>query len=129
MSQEKTWKRKTFPLKLTKFELIHLRDLFSITLPIELKQTVSQALAEAEGRPLVETRLWQKLVTAFEEAELPVNDDAPDFVVAALPAAAPSISVFRMAHEPQESGGEGSADTTINAVNAATTLFARDEEE
>lgn len=91
-------KRKTFQLRLSKFELIHLRDLFSVILATEAKQTVSQALAQSENRSLVESRLWQRLVQALKEADVPLDDEAPDFVVAA--SASPPVGVFRLATAP-----------------------------
>jgi hypothetical protein len=90
----------TFPLKLTKFELVHLRDVLSITSPPDLQRTLSQMLAEAEDRSLVEQKLWGKISAACEAAGVPMGDDAPDFVAA--PMAPPPIGVFRMAHEPQD---------------------------
>lgn len=100
MGKSKIKKRKTFSLKLTKFELVHLRDLCSIALPPDLKQTISQALAVAEDRAMVETVLWNKLVTACREAKLPLDDDAPDFICAA--SGAPPVGVFRLAQEQNE---------------------------
>jgi hypothetical protein len=93
-------KRKTFPVQFSKLELLHLRDLFNVKLPLELKQTVSQALAEGENRVFVETQLWLKLVEACKAAELPLDEEAPDFVCTVT--AAPPIGVFRMASEPNE---------------------------
>ena len=98
MEQPVVRRKKTFPVRLTRFELLHLRDLFSILLPTETSQTVSQALAGLEDRRLVEARLWQKLAVACQQAELPTDDDAPDFVVAA--SQAPPVGVFRLAEEP-----------------------------
>lgn len=100
MPKEQLKKRKTFRLRLTKFELVHLRDLFSVSLPLDLKKTVSQALAESEERVFVETRLWLKIVEACKEARVPLDDDAPDFICAA--ASAPPIGVFKLAQEPNE---------------------------
>jgi hypothetical protein len=91
-------RRKTFTVRLTKFELLHLRDLFSVMLPTEMRETLSQRLALSQDRSLVEARLWQKLARACAEAELPMDDDAPDFVVAA--SGAPPVGVFELAHEP-----------------------------
>lgn len=91
-------KRKTYDLRLTKFELVHLRDLFSVLLPPDAVQTLSQSLASLAGRPLVETMLWKKIADACELAELPVGEDAPDFIVA--PTSPPPISVFQVASEP-----------------------------
>lgn len=93
-------KKKTYPLRLTKFELLHLRDLFSVTLPPEGDQTMSQALAALEGRNMVESFLWRKVAAACEEAGLPVGDDAPDYVIA--PAAPPPLGVFQLSSEPVE---------------------------
>ncbi len=98
MSEPEIKRRKTFTVRLTKFELLHLRDLFSVVLPPEMKETLSIRLAQSQDRLLVEAKLWQKLVRACTEAELPMGDDAPDFVVAA--AGAPPIGVFELAHEP-----------------------------
>lgn len=91
-------RRKTFTVRLTKFELLHLRDLFMVVLPPEMKETLSQRLAQSQDRLLVESRLWQKLARACREAELPMDDNAPDFVVAA--SGASPIGVFELAHEP-----------------------------
>lgn len=65
------------------------------------EQTVSQALAEAEERTLVESRLWQRIVASCKEAGLPMDEEAPDFVCAAT-VATPTIGVFRIASEPNE---------------------------
>lgn len=89
---------KTFTLRLTKFELLHLRDLFSVMLPPEMKETLSQRLAQSQDRALVEAKLWQKLARACRQVGLPMDDDAPDFVVAA--STSPPIGVFELAHEP-----------------------------
>jgi hypothetical protein len=90
----------TFTLKLTRFEVLHLRDLFSVALPPEAQQTVSQALAALEERELIEAKLWGKLVLLCQEAKLPLDNGAPDFVCAA--ASAPPVGVFRLAHDPQQ---------------------------
>lgn len=91
-------KRKTYDLRLTKFELLHLRDLFSVVLPPEGKKTLSQALAELENRSMIESLLWNKISNVCQQAELPVDQDAPDYVVA--PAAPPPLTVFQLASEP-----------------------------
>lgn len=102
MSSEPTEKPKkvTFKIKFTKFELVHLRDLFGIVLPPELTTTISQKLAQTQNREYVESRLWQKIVTACTNAEIPLDDDAPDFMVAA--SSNPAVSVFELAHEPYD---------------------------
>lgn len=111
MSEPEVKRRKTFTIRLTKFELIHIRDLFSVTLPPEMKDTLSQRLAQSQDRALVESKLWQKLARACLEAELPMDDDAPDFVVAA--SGAPPIGVFELAHEPSEDDDEEEESTDI----------------
>lgn len=103
LKEKSLQKRKTFQLRLTKFELLHIRDMFSIVTPPEVNRTVSQHLAEVENRVLVESMLWKKISNLCEEADLPIGDDAPDFVVA--PTAAPPIGVFRLASEPQDEEG------------------------
>lgn len=100
MEQPTVRSKKIFTLKLTRYEMLHLRDLFSVLLPTETSQTISQALAAVEDRRLVEARLWQKVVTTCQKAELPTGDDAPDFVVAATQA--PPVGVFKLAEEPAE---------------------------
>lgn len=91
---------KTFSLNLTKVELLHLRDLFSVILPSEMNETISQKLAQSRDRALAEARLWQKLAKACAIAKIPMNDDAPDFVVAAI--GTPPIGVFEISHEEQQ---------------------------
>lgn len=100
MAKEPEIKQKTtFNVKLTKFELLHLRDLFGTTLAPDMIKTVSQALAVSQDRVLIEAKLWQKLASACTEAGLPMNEDAPDFVVA--PSGAPPMGVFELSSEPQ----------------------------
>lgn len=97
-------KRKTFDLRLTKFELIHLRDLFGVVLPPEGKRTLSQSLAEIENRSMIETLLWNKIADACELAGIPMNEEAPDFIVA--PSGPPPMSVFQLASEPDDDDDE-----------------------
>ena len=92
--------KKTFSLRLTLAELIHLRDLFSIALPMDLKTTVSQSLAHSQGRQLIETKLWNKLVALCKEGSIPLDEEAPDFIVTVV--APPELSVFEIASEPRE---------------------------
>lgn len=109
-------KRKTFDLRLTRFELIHLRDLFSVLLPLDLKQTVSQMLAATEDRSMVESRLWQKVASVCSEADVPLDDSAPDFICAA--ASAPPIGVFRLAHDPDEAPAQAADSTVFDQAHA-----------
>lgn len=92
---KKPEKRPTWSLKLTQLELLHLRDLFGVALPPETSTTVSQGLATAEGRQLIEARLWSKLAKACRKADVPLGDDAPDFII--VPSGMPTLGVFRMA--------------------------------
>lgn len=98
---KKLRKRKTIPLRVTRLELVHLRDLFSVLLSNKADKTLSQALAEAEGRSLIEARLWQRLVEVCREANLPMGEDAPDFICAAV-LSPPPVGVFRIAQDPDE---------------------------
>jgi len=73
--------KKTFDLRLTKTELLHLRDMMSILFPSVGDKTVSQCLAETEKRTFEEASLWKKISEACVDADLPVGDDAPDYAV------------------------------------------------
>ncbi len=102
MNDPEIKRKKTFNVRLTKHELIHLRDLFAVMLPPEMKDTLSQRLALSQGRTLVEAQLWQKLARACGEAELPLDDDAPDFVIST--AGVPPITVFEVSNDPSDRG-------------------------
>lgn len=91
-------RQNVFNLKLTKFELLHLRDLMGILLPPDGSQTLSQALASAEDRSLIESMLWEKLSKLCNEANLPLDEDAPDYIISAI-APAP-LGVFQVNHDP-----------------------------
>jgi hypothetical protein len=91
---------KNFDLPLTKFELIHLRDLFSILLPTDATQTVSQALAVAEERDVIEKMLWDKVCKLCRVAKVPLNDEAPDFIAAIIGPA--PVGIVRIADEPYQ---------------------------
>lgn len=122
MTQPKQVKRNTTALQLTVFELTHLRDLFSISLPPTLAQTMSQALAQLEDRSMVEAKLWQKIAVACKSAGVLMDDDAADFICAA--SAAPPIGVFKLAQEPNE-GEEESED----GDDEEGSVFGGDDEE
>jgi len=102
----KVRRQKTYDLTLTKFELLHIRDLFSMLLPPNGAQTVSQALAELEGRALIESMLWGKVSALCESAGLPTEAEAPDYIIA--PVTSPSLGIFHVNHdlEEEETGGE-----------------------
>ncbi len=96
--EQKIKRRKTYTLRVTKFELLHLRDLFSVAFPPDGAKTVSKALAELEERSLVESVLWKKVNEACAEASLPLDSEAPDYLVA--PSAPPPMGVYMLAHDP-----------------------------
>jgi len=84
---------------LTKHELVHLRDLLGMILTVE-GVTISQALASATNRTITEGRLWSKVKNACINVGVPVEDDAPDYVVSS--SGPPKLNVFRL--EMQEQG-------------------------
>lgn len=81
-------------LLLTRFELLHLRDLMSVLLPPDGAQTLSQALASVEERSLIESMLWEKISKLCNEAKLPLDAEAPDYIIA--PVAPPPLGVFQV---------------------------------
>ena len=90
--------KKTYEVRFTKFELMHLRDLMSISLPPDGEQSISESLAKVENRTMVESSLWKKLTAACESVGLPTGDNAPDYIVA--PTGMPPLGVFQLATEP-----------------------------
>jgi hypothetical protein len=83
-----------FSLQLTRFELLHLRDLMGILLPPDGSQTLSQALASVEERSLIESMLWEKLSKLCSEADLPLDAAAPDYIIA--PVSPPPLGDFQV---------------------------------
>lgn len=83
-----------FELKLTKFELLHLRDLMSVLLPPDGSQTLSQVLASVEERNLIESMLWEKVSSLCNDAGLPLDSAAPDYIIA--PLSPPALGVFQV---------------------------------
>lgn len=92
----------TYNLTLSLTELVHIRDLFSVTLPVEMTTTLSQALAANEGRSLAESKLWKKVSDECEKAGIPTQHDAPDFVVTV--SGPPPINVFRLEPDYDNAG-------------------------
>lgn len=88
-----------FNLNLTRFELLHLRDLMGVLLPPTGAQTLSQALASTEDRSLIESLLWEKVTRLCIEASLPVDAEAPDYIVA--PVSPPAMGVFQINQDLQ----------------------------
>jgi len=102
----KIHRQKTYDLTLTKFELLHVRDLFSVLLPPDGAQTLSQALAEAEGRGIIESMLWEKVSSLCEAANLPLGSESPDYIIA--PISSPALGVFHVNHDiDQQTAAEG----------------------
>ena len=104
MNNPEIKRRKTHQVRFSKFELLHLRDLMSICLPPEGKQTLSGALATLENRQMVESLLWKKIVEACNEVGLPTGEEAPDYVVATAGMA--PLGVFQLASEPFAGGDD-----------------------
>jgi hypothetical protein len=97
-------RQKTFDLTVTRFELLHIRDLFSVLLPPNGDQTLSQSLADLEGRKLIESMLWEKITALCEAADLPVDAEAPDYIIA--PTTSPTLGVFHVNHNLEEEPAE-----------------------
>jgi hypothetical protein len=97
----KIHRQKTFDLCLTKFELLHVRDMLSVLLPPNGTETLSQSLAHLEGRDVIESMLWNKVSTLCETAGLPVDAEAPDYIIA--PTSAPTLGVFHVNHDLEDS--------------------------
>jgi len=92
-------KQSTFELNLTKFELLHLRDLMGILLPPDGAETISQSLASTEDRSLIESMLWDKVSKLCVHAKLPMESEAPDYIIA--PTAPPPMGVFQVNQDLQ----------------------------
>lgn len=102
--KDKIKKRKTYELRLTKMELVHMRDLLSIIIPSDTKKTLSQILADLEDRAPVEEKLWNKIIGVCKEASLPTGEEAPDYIVS--PTAPPPMSVFQISDDDDEADEE-----------------------
>jgi len=90
----------TWELLLTKVQLLHLRDVLSVLLPPDGSRTVSQALAASEQRSIAETQLWAEVSALCKSANIPLNKEAPDFVV--MTTGAPILDVIRIADDMGE---------------------------
>lgn len=96
----------TYDLSLTKFELLHIRDLLGVLLPPDGTQTLSQSLAAIEDRQLIESMLWDKVCRLCKQAKLPLDTAAPDYIIA--PTAPPPMSVFQINQDLQQNKVESS---------------------
>lgn len=115
--------QQTWPLVLNKTQLVHLRDLLSILLPPDGARTVSQALAAGESRVVAETQLWKDVSVICRKAKVPLNKEAPDFVI--MSTGAPSLDVIRIAEDPdaeeeQQAGMDGDPSTLFAAGDEAS---------
>jgi len=90
--------KELFTLRLTRLQLIHLRDTLSIRLPPTYEQTLSEALAERTQRTVSEITLWEKLGSACEQANIALGDEAPDYVIG-ISGPAP-MNVFEVQGDP-----------------------------
>lgn len=100
--EDKIKKTRIFELKLTKLELVHLRDMLSILFPSPTEKTISQAMAESEDRVFEENSLWKKIAALCIDAQLPIDDEAPDYAV--MPVGPAPMGIFMLGQEdaPQE---------------------------
>ena len=96
-----TKKIRSFEVKLTAEEVTHLRDLMSIMLPPDGSTTLSQSLANAEGRPMQESKLWSKIVAVCKLADIPTDNEAPDYAVGIV--GAPTLAVYPLQLKSDES--------------------------
>lgn len=87
----------TSVLNLTAEELIHIRDLFSITCPPEMTITISQSLSKLESREMMEANLWKKIGELCTNSNLPTEEQAPNYVIA--PCSLPELRVFPLDKE------------------------------
>jgi len=108
----------TFTLKLNTAELIHLRDLFGVVMPPDGIKTVSESLAMIENRIITESKLWQKVATLCKEAQVPVDDEAPSYVVA--PVSPPPMGVFQLNSEFSKTEQVGTLDKLFSQSDPDT---------
>ena len=123
----KVHRQKTYDLTLTKFELLHVRDLLSVLLPPNGEQTLSQALADLEGRKLIESLLWNKVTTLCDAAGLPVDNEAPDYIIA--PVTTPALGIFHVNHDLDDGEGEASEASGFLPEEESTEEDDEDEDE
>jgi hypothetical protein len=105
-----------FALQLTRYQLLHLRDVMSVMLPSDMRETISQALAKVGNRSMVEQVLWNKIVRLCIEADVPVGDVVPDYIVSI--SAPATLGVFELQADPQYEG-DGPEPECENAFSEA----------
>jgi hypothetical protein len=81
-------------MKLSQLEVVHLRDLMSVLLTTSSTTTLSEQLAENENRRHVESRLWEKVCDACAELDVPLENEAPEYVIGL--AATPQLNVYEL---------------------------------
>lgn len=69
-------------LVLTIEELTFLRDLMSLLLPPDGQITAAKVLGQLTESEEQEQSLWHKIYDACENVNLPVGEDAPDYLIA-----------------------------------------------
>lgn len=99
MGKVKIKKQKLYKIKLTKFELIHLRDLFNLTLP-HATSTISQVLAQNENRYRTEAKFWHKIVELCLDANVPLGDEAPAYAIKQF--ATPDFRLVQVQHNESQ---------------------------
>jgi hypothetical protein len=62
---------------------------------------VSQSLAIGQGRQIVETKLWNKIVNLCKEGSVPLEEESPDFIITVT--APPELGVFEVASDYDQS--------------------------
>jgi hypothetical protein len=124
MNNPEIKRKKTHQIRFSKFELLHLRDLMSICLPPEGKQTISGALAALENRQMIESLLWKKIAESCAEVGLPTGEEAPDYVIA--PSGMAPLGVFQLASEPFNGSDDDDDDDDDDGENNGVLFLKKD---
>jgi hypothetical protein len=95
--KKKELKTKTISLELTLNQLIHLRDLMSVSLPPDKDLSVSRSLSLSQKRELDELNLWSQICSLCEEANVAVGVKAPSFIVSITNV--PPMGIFEVEDE------------------------------
>lgn len=95
--KKKELKAKVITLQLTTNQLIHLRDLMSVSLPPDKDLSVSRSLSLSQKRELDELNLWSQICSLCEEANIAIGDKAPSFIVSITNV--PPMGIFEVEDE------------------------------
>ena len=68
---------------------------------------MSQSLAVGQGRQIVETKLWNKIVNLCKEGSVPLEEESPDFIITVT--APPELGVFEVATDYEQSSEQHSS--------------------